>query len=112
MRTRSPVVGGQFAAWGGLFSAIDCSLVAIRRKVCCLCLLYATISVHLESCDVLNSCAFLRKLHFEPLFLPTFPGVSNVSLPLLSHCELTPPFASDFLQQFIVSASFTVLPKF
>uniref|UniRef100_A0A183DRW8 Envelope glycoprotein n=1 Tax=Gongylonema pulchrum TaxID=637853 RepID=A0A183DRW8_9BILA len=35
VRTRSPVVGGQFAAWGGLFSAIDCSLVAIRNKVCC-----------------------------------------------------------------------------
>ncbi|KAM3723781.1 putative mitochondrial import inner membrane translocase subunit [Dirofilaria immitis] len=32
VRTRSPVVGGQFAAWGGLFSAIDCSLVAIRKK--------------------------------------------------------------------------------
>ncbi|VDN06405.1 unnamed protein product [Thelazia callipaeda] len=33
VRTRSPVVGGQFAAWGGLFSAIDCSLVALRKKV-------------------------------------------------------------------------------
>lgn len=33
VRLRSPVTGGQFAAWGGLFSTIDCSLVAIRKKV-------------------------------------------------------------------------------
>lgn len=33
VRLRSPVTGGQFAAWGGMFSTIDCTLVAIRKKV-------------------------------------------------------------------------------
>lgn len=33
VRVRSPVTGGQFAAWGGLFSTIDCTLVAVRKKV-------------------------------------------------------------------------------
>ncbi|CAD5216983.1 unnamed protein product [Bursaphelenchus okinawaensis] len=32
VRIRSPVTGGQFAAWGGMFSTIDCTLVAIRKK--------------------------------------------------------------------------------
>ncbi|KAI6188269.1 Mitochondrial import inner membrane translocase subunit TIM17 [Aphelenchoides besseyi] len=32
VRLRSPVTGGQFAAWGGMFSTIDCTLVAIRKK--------------------------------------------------------------------------------
>uniref|UniRef100_A0A0N5AWI7 Mitochondrial import inner membrane translocase subunit TIM17 n=1 Tax=Syphacia muris TaxID=451379 RepID=A0A0N5AWI7_9BILA len=32
VRMRSPLTGVQFAAWGGVFSAIDCSLVALRRK--------------------------------------------------------------------------------
>ncbi|CAD5222994.1 unnamed protein product [Bursaphelenchus xylophilus] len=32
VRVRSPVTGGQFAAWGGMFSTIDCTLVALRRK--------------------------------------------------------------------------------
>lgn len=31
---RGPLTGVQFAAWGGMFSTIDCGLVAIRRKVC------------------------------------------------------------------------------
>lgn len=30
---RSPVMGGQFAVWGGLFACCDCSLTAIRQKV-------------------------------------------------------------------------------
>ncbi|VVC37829.1 Mitochondrial inner membrane translocase subunit Tim17/Tim22/Tim23/peroxisomal protein PMP24 [Cinara cedri] len=30
--TRAPNIGGSFAVWGGLFSTIDCSLVAIRKK--------------------------------------------------------------------------------
>uniref|UniRef100_A0A914QJU1 Mitochondrial import inner membrane translocase subunit TIM17 n=1 Tax=Panagrolaimus davidi TaxID=227884 RepID=A0A914QJU1_9BILA len=30
--TKSAVTGVQFAAWGGMFSAIDCTLVAIRKK--------------------------------------------------------------------------------
>lgn len=33
VRVRSPLTGAQFAAWGGMFSAIDCCLVAYRKKV-------------------------------------------------------------------------------
>lgn len=29
---RAPVLGGNFAVWGGLFAVCDCSLVAIRHK--------------------------------------------------------------------------------
>jgi import inner membrane translocase subunit TIM17 len=29
---RSPVLGGQFAVWGGLFACCDCTLTAIRQK--------------------------------------------------------------------------------
>lgn len=29
---RSPVLGGQFAVWGGLFACCDCSLTALRQK--------------------------------------------------------------------------------
>jgi len=32
VRLRSPVTGVQFAAWGGMFSTIDCTMVAIRKK--------------------------------------------------------------------------------
>ena len=32
VKLRSPILGGQFAVWGGLFSCFDCSLVAIRQK--------------------------------------------------------------------------------
>ncbi|CAG2110948.1 unnamed protein product, partial [Medioppia subpectinata] len=32
IRTRAPVIGGNFAVWGGLFSTIDCTLVHIRKK--------------------------------------------------------------------------------
>ncbi|VDI62013.1 mitochondrial import inner membrane translocase subunit TIM17 [Mytilus galloprovincialis] len=32
LRQRAPITGGNFAVWGGLFSAIDCSLVYIRKK--------------------------------------------------------------------------------
>lgn len=32
MATKAPNIGGSFAIWGGLFSTIDCSLVAIRKK--------------------------------------------------------------------------------
>lgn len=31
VRARSPMTGGNFAVWGGLFSIFDCSLAAIRR---------------------------------------------------------------------------------
>ena len=31
VRMRAPVLGGNFAVWGGLFSAFDCSLTAIRE---------------------------------------------------------------------------------
>lgn len=30
---RAPVMGGQFAVWGGLFACCDCSMSAIRQKV-------------------------------------------------------------------------------
>lgn len=32
VKQRAPIVGGQFAVWGGLFSTIDCSLVYLRKK--------------------------------------------------------------------------------
>ena len=32
IKTRAPVLGGNFAVWGGLFSTFDCTLAAIRRK--------------------------------------------------------------------------------
>ncbi|XP_018008939.1 mitochondrial import inner membrane translocase subunit Tim17-B [Hyalella azteca] len=32
VRQRAPIIGGQFAVWGGLFSTIDCSLVYMRQK--------------------------------------------------------------------------------
>lgn len=33
VQARSPVLGGQFAVWGGLFACCDCTLTAIRQKV-------------------------------------------------------------------------------
>ncbi len=32
VQARAPVLGGQFAVWGGLFACCDCSLTAIRQK--------------------------------------------------------------------------------
>ncbi|KAK0419105.1 hypothetical protein QR680_013955 [Steinernema hermaphroditum] len=32
VRISSPRTGAQFAAWGGVFSTIDCCMVAIRKK--------------------------------------------------------------------------------
>ncbi|KAK3602935.1 hypothetical protein CHS0354_039354 [Potamilus streckersoni] len=32
IRIRAPITGGNFAVWGGLFSAIDCSMVYVRKK--------------------------------------------------------------------------------
>ena len=32
VKARVPVIGGNFAVWGGLFSTFDCTLVAIRKK--------------------------------------------------------------------------------
>lgn len=32
VRTRAPIIGGNFAVWGGLFSTIDCTLVHLRKK--------------------------------------------------------------------------------
>ncbi|XP_013780467.1 mitochondrial import inner membrane translocase subunit Tim17-A-like [Limulus polyphemus] len=32
VKERAPVVGGNFAVWGGLFSTIDCTMVHIRKK--------------------------------------------------------------------------------
>ncbi|KAL1242879.1 Mitochondrial import inner membrane translocase subunit Tim17-B [Trichinella spiralis] len=32
LKERAPIVGGQFAIWGGVFSAVDCTLVKLRRK--------------------------------------------------------------------------------
>ena len=32
VRARAPVLGGNFAVWGGLFSSFDCTLVWLRQK--------------------------------------------------------------------------------
>ncbi|TNN14627.1 Mitochondrial import inner membrane translocase subunit Tim17-A [Schistosoma japonicum] len=32
VRQRAPLVGGAFAIWGGMFTAVDCSLVFARQK--------------------------------------------------------------------------------
>jgi import inner membrane translocase subunit TIM17 len=32
IKQRSPIIAGNFAIWGGLFSTIDCTLVHLRRK--------------------------------------------------------------------------------
>lgn len=32
LQARGPILGGQFAVWGGLFACCDCSLTAIRQK--------------------------------------------------------------------------------
>jgi len=32
IKTRAPIIGGNFAVWGGLFSTIDCSLIKMRGK--------------------------------------------------------------------------------
>eukprot|EP00947_MAST-08B_sp_MAST-8B-sp1_P005820 g5820.t1 len=32
VKARAPILGGNFAVWGGLFSCFDCTLVAIRQK--------------------------------------------------------------------------------
>ena len=33
IKSRAPVLGGNFGVWGGLFSTFDCSLAAVRQKV-------------------------------------------------------------------------------
>ena len=32
VQARAPVLGGQFAVWGGLFACCDCSLAAIHKR--------------------------------------------------------------------------------
>lgn len=32
VRMRAPVLGGNFAVWGGLFSCFDCTYAAVRKK--------------------------------------------------------------------------------
>lgn len=32
VRARAPVIGGNFAVWGGLFSTIDCTMIYLRKK--------------------------------------------------------------------------------
>ncbi|XP_012276701.1 mitochondrial import inner membrane translocase subunit Tim17-B [Orussus abietinus] len=32
IKQRSPIIAGNFAIWGGMFSTIDCTLVRIRHK--------------------------------------------------------------------------------
>ncbi len=31
-RQKAPLVGGAFSVWGGMFTAVDCSLVFVRKK--------------------------------------------------------------------------------
>lgn len=32
VKNRSPIIAGNFAVWGGMFSTIDCSLAYVRQK--------------------------------------------------------------------------------
>lgn len=32
IKQRSPIIAGNFAVWGGMFSTIDCTLIHIRKK--------------------------------------------------------------------------------
>lgn len=32
VKTKSPITGGNFAMWGGLFSVVDCTMVYLRQK--------------------------------------------------------------------------------
>jgi mitochondrial import inner membrane translocase subunit TIM17 len=32
IKARSPIIAGNFAVWGGMFSTIDCTLVHFRKK--------------------------------------------------------------------------------
>lgn len=32
VRQRAPIIGGNFAVWGGVFSTIDCTMVHLRKK--------------------------------------------------------------------------------
>lgn len=32
IKQRSPIIAGNFAVWGGMFSTIDCTLVYFRKK--------------------------------------------------------------------------------
>lgn len=32
VKERAPIIGGNFAVWGGMFSTIDCTLVYLRQK--------------------------------------------------------------------------------
>lgn len=32
IKQRSPIIAGNFALWGGMFSTIDCTLVQLRKK--------------------------------------------------------------------------------
>ncbi|CAH1100814.1 unnamed protein product [Psylliodes chrysocephalus] len=32
IKQRSPIIAGNFAVWGGMFSTIDCALIHIRKK--------------------------------------------------------------------------------
>lgn len=32
VKARAPILGGNFAVWGGMFGAFDCTLAAIRQK--------------------------------------------------------------------------------
>lgn len=32
IKQRSPIIAGNFAVWGGMFSTIDCTLVHFRKK--------------------------------------------------------------------------------
>lgn len=32
VKERAPIIGGNFAVWGGLFSTIDCTMVHLRKK--------------------------------------------------------------------------------
>jgi mitochondrial import inner membrane translocase subunit TIM17 len=55
VQARSPVLGGQFAVWGGIFACCDCSISYLRQKVRQL-----IFEETMKSCD---SSIMFRKIH-------------------------------------------------
>lgn len=72
IKTRSPVIAGNFAVWGGMFSTIDCTLVHFRKKEDP----WNSIISGAATGGILaarngTSCKFTKKVHIQK------PGKSN-----------------------------------
>jgi len=72
MSARGPVLGGQFAVWGGVFACCDCSLTAIRQKVSLL------FGIHAFSPN--SFCS----IHVIDFFRCLFPVISGGSMEFYS----------------------------